>query len=306
MVRIFLISLFVLTTERLGLGIGLLPKPASVESPPPRGDELVEIGEDLFVGGLGAIVIGLGLFSRSASNHGWGDGQTFELLGISAMVLSPFFYIPGYTREEKYQLWKEGRLSILKGFDGFSELNRARKSYGIHINLFGSEGGDGNSFGAIMSKFLHRNRLIELNVASSQEEDFGSANLESNLAHGYYALRQTVFMGNSFYWTAGAAYREFRGHLSRQTPGATHFYEIEQRDIGADGAIGNRWQWQSFSMGFDWVGIYIPIIKLLQHRRQGKTPPSINGGAADKAIENQDYRRNIGYQALRFHLGSTF
>jgi hypothetical protein len=72
------------------------------------------------------------------------------------------------------------------------------------------------------------------------------------------------FMGNSFYIDAGlsANITEFTvkniGYTSEKG-----FYEYRQHEKwqhgGLDLAIGNQWQWEHFTLGTDWIGIYQPL-----------------------------------------------
>jgi hypothetical protein len=181
------------------------------------------------------------------------------------------------------------------------------------MNVFGSEGGLGNSIGLIATKFLGYDRLMEFNLATSQGTEF-PGNIEKHVIYRYYAARFTRFIGNSFYLTGGIAYRYFHGQVAKQSEriesggydSRVLFYETKKQDIGFDAALGNRWQWQTYSMGFDWFGLYVPAINLADMRKRDPNPENSDGDKADDAVKEMDLTRKVGVQGLRFHLGVTF
>lgn len=277
----------------------------------------------MFFGGLAGIWVAALFGSSGNRDDGGHHPNPIALLGalggISSLIISPFVYFPGVARENNYRMWKQGRFTNESQKDGVgeSEQNRNLKRFGLHANLFGSEGGDGSSVGLIFSRFQNHNELIELNLAGSQNIDFPHSSVESRLVFRFCTLRYTRFFGNSFYLASGFGYRDFHGQVSKlsqridiegsdEWDSRIQFYDLKQKDLGFEIAVGNRWQWQSYSMGFDWLGTYLPVIKIAHSRRRDADPENVDKDESGKAIENLDYLQHNSFQGFRFHLGSTF
>ena len=312
--------------------------------PPARGEHLVTIGKGLFIGGLAGIGTAIAVANLGKADDGVHPNPIIlagGLIGTAAILVSPFVYFPGKSRERDYRLWKQGKFRVAnntvkrkvtdeeqkeeenddltKSISGESELNRVGKQFGLHFNAFGSDGGDGNSMGFIVSNFLTSHSLLELNVASSQDKSFRDKDLESRLIHQLATLRLTQFYGNSFFVSYGLGVRRFQGSLNftekklvivgdagEWRTNNYEFYKVKQQDMGVEIALGNRWQWQNFSMGIDWIGLYVPVYKFVADRQREANPSTADTKNTNEAVENLDFKQRWGTQLLRFHLGSTF
>lgn len=337
------ISVCVIAVTLVPMKLSAEEKSSKKGPPPPRGEHLVTTGKALFFGGLAGIGTAAVLARTGSGNDGVHPNPLVlvgGLLGTVAVIASPFVYFPGKARERDYHLWKQGKYRMAQhssvsanpdddssenddnlsdGISGESARNRIGKHFGLHLNAFGSEGGNGNSIGLIFSSFLTSNSLLELNIAGSQNTSFRDKNLESRLTHQLATLRLTQFYGNSFFVTYGVGVRRFQGAInfteskqvifgdaSQQQKNKYDFYKVKQQDMGVEIALGNRWQWQNFSMGFDWLGLYLPVYKFVADRQRDANPPTASAKTADEAVDDLDFKRRWGLEGLRFHLGSTF
>ncbi len=77
-----------------------------------------------------------------------------------------------------------------------------------------------------------------------------------------FAVRYKSFLGNSFYWRVGPGLRQYQ---IKDRLGSI-FSDREELDstgtvlsFGADVGIGNQWQFETFTLGCDWVGYYFPV-----------------------------------------------
>lgn len=118
--------------------------------------------------------------------------------------------------------------------------------------------------------------------------------------------RTKWFVGNSFYVQGGAGLRQlsavddvsaFIGTDSYRTSFASSYL------VGEVG-IGNRWQFDSFTIGCDWVGYLVPLAKL-------SSSESFSGNESEATKD--DDRKNFTSQSengnlllVRFHLGWAF
>lgn len=112
------------------------------------------------------------------------------------------------------------------------------------------------------------------------------------------------FFSNSFYTRVGAAYRRILlsnawFFFSSQTIG-----EIGSVDsLAADIAIGNQWQWDSFTLGCDWIGYMAPVAIL----NRSFDPHGATGSDLKDLDKAWDDLANVGsYQFLRLYLGMSF
>jgi hypothetical protein len=287
---------------------------------PLRGVNLVTAGRGAFLGGLAAIGLSAVAFKlsekadRDRDPHANVGPMLVGLCGVYSVALSPFLYFPGLAREERYKLWRDGKLeSAEPSNDGDSATNRQGKFYGLHINIAGSEGGLGYSQGVIFSKFLNHDKLLELNLAiSNGYEDIGFN--QKHAVYRYYAARYTQFLSNSLYLTGGIAYRYFHGQVSTRLDASNaiepssriQFYQTKKEDAGIDIALGNRWQWNEFSLGFDWFGLYAPQLTISDSRQRDVIPNSADRDQSNRAVRSMDLIRQVGFQTTRLYVGATF
>ena len=70
-------------------------------------------------------------------------------------------------------------------------------------------------------------------------------------------IRAKMFLGNSFYANLGIGARKFT-FIGESSVDDTRIEETIT-SYGAEFDIGNRWQWDSFTLGCDWVGVFKPF-----------------------------------------------
>ncbi len=77
-------------------------------------------------------------------------------------------------------------------------------------------------------------------------------------------VRLKAFLGNSFYIEAGVAQRDLYedtrySYDSYATSGRGAGESRFDRTRGVVAGLGNQWQWHSFSIGGEWLGLYHPL-----------------------------------------------
>ena len=79
-----------------------------------------------------------------------------------------------------------------------------------------------------------------------------------------YTARGKFFWGNSFYTNVGLAGRIIKETTFYANKGQDNEarYDTLQASGGALIEAGNRWQWGTFFVGVDWIGIYMPFAVL--------------------------------------------
>lgn len=79
-----------------------------------------------------------------------------------------------------------------------------------------------------------------------------------------FNLQARRYVGNSFHFSFGAVYSEFRAKLGSDFLndfGREISSSFRAQNIGVTGGIGNRWQWKNgFTVGVDWIRLNVPVV----------------------------------------------
>jgi hypothetical protein len=119
-----------------------------------------------------------------------------------------------------------------------------------------------------------------------------------------------VFFGNSFYATGGFGQRTLtyddlklkKISIDLFTPKGTR--AVSYTDLGINLGVGNRWQWKYFSIGAEWVGVYVKLSDPEARR-------SFKGNTAqiyDDILEEKKLRDELTNPTLTssFYVGLSF
>jgi hypothetical protein len=172
----------------------------------------------------------------------------------------------------------------------------------------------------VRAAFLLSPRLqVETGLAHSAFKFIGFENT-SNLAW----TRAKWFAGNSFYLTGGLGVRMFEATRPRYDFKADTGFETstaasyERTSLTGDLAIGNQWQFSSFTIGCDWAGIMAPLATLSESSSQNPSSKSEETSAladdttSEEEEARQDEEEMKAYasaarpQFVRFYLGWSF
>ncbi len=137
-------------------------------------------------------------------------------------------------------------------------------------------------------------------------------NISKNLAGSEYRVQienfgthYKKFMKNSFYFKTGLDYRRVTyeynsnfgdGSLEENT-------QFKATALNASFALGNQWQWDTFTLGCDWVGAYVPL--------STSTSNEYTAGSFSRNVRrlSDDERRYVNELTLyfaHFYLGVSF
>jgi hypothetical protein len=160
--------------------------------------------------------------------------------------------------------------------------------------------------GLALGYYLTPSNIIELSYAQG-ETDFLLAQIENSIA----SLRLKTFWGNSFYTNIGLGSRMigYRFRFSEidsdgNFTGRDDETSMQNTVLGSDFAIGNRWQWESFTIGCDWIGLFSPISTTGETSVSGT---NISPSDVEDANETMDrFSKQGSIQFLRFYLGFSF
>lgn len=181
-----------------------------------------------------------------------------------------------------------------------SEAMRQGKKGSVVAEIGSAVGGIPTS-GLAGGYYLDSNSIVEGSYVSGST-DILFLKVKATLVEARYKK----FWGNSFYTNLGVGYRtiEIGASLAPLTGSKDIDSSLSVSSIGASVGIGNRWQWESFTIGCDWIGTFIPLTTT------GET--KVNEPSADASDikrtekEAEDLGKASSGQILRFYLGVSF
>ncbi|RYZ53851.1 MAG: hypothetical protein EOP07_17065 [Proteobacteria bacterium] len=161
------------------------------------------------------------------------------------------------------------------------------------------------TFGVSVGYFFTPNQIISgrygsaSGVISSMDEKILSIDLKS-------------FWGNSFYTRAGFSKRDYDfswdvypsdgdGNISFETETLT----AKTSSMGLELGLGNQWQWSSFTIGADWVGVYLPLSSSGTDEVVNKDG-AVEAGLFSNVDDDVKYAKTTQMAFVRFYLGFAF
>lgn len=226
---------------------------------------------------------------------------------VTALVLSLMTAFSAQAARPKSQVMTVKRSSII---NGSSEHMRINKDYMLTAQPYGYSVAPVQSAGINGGLYLDSNSLLQfelskgvttLTVSTDSNTTTASADLESFMAGVNYKR----FFGNSFYLKAGADYRRigFSNLIHSSSFNNIHGEIVNNDTLVGNIAIGNQWQWETFTMGCDWIGVNPPLINL-------KTEANTANLTAYQKQDIEDIWKDLGkttsYQFMRVYLGASF
>ncbi len=151
-----------------------------------------------------------------------------------------------------------------------SDENRGNKDLTI-VGEFGLVLGDmvNSGPGIHIGYFASPRIVVEVDYfsASGKNSDTGESS-EISLA----TIRTKYFIGDSFFVNGGLGKRTlFQKDLGLIETSSDRRREFQSTSIVGEVAIGNRWQWSRFTLGYDWIGYVMPFSQLRSSEKFGPT-----------------------------------
>lgn len=213
------------------------------------------------------------------------------------------------TSEEVVVIKKKSAVELL---EDSSEANRYNKKGTVSLGLMGLGPNFAPSEGIQAGYFLDRNNLILLDIKSGKgaisrsSTESGWKTMKPEIRSNQIGVHYKHFVGNSFYVKSGLDYNrvdytyDFSESLYRKYLKSSFTGE----SLIASFVIGNQWQWQSFTLGCDWVGLAAPgYTKIISEN----APNSTDSYDLDSFEEDKGYYINkTSIVLLRLYLGASF
>ncbi len=154
--------------------------------------------------------------------------------------------------------------------------------------------------------FIDPDTIIDGNIVSGSEKssEFALTVMESHAS--YAGARLKKFWGNSFYTNSGIGLRSMSRKITFPAGRYTGIdkestYEASNTSLVVDFAIGNNWQMNTFTIGVDWIGLFVPLATLTKDEKYSD-PNLESQNNSDIASFKKDSKSTNG-QALRLYMG---
>lgn len=233
-------------------------------------------------------------------------------LALALSVLSSVAFAQEYR--DRLTMQREQTPGVLPGSD---EYFRIGKNFGGTVQLGGMGPTTMSNTGISLQKYLDRNRVILFEgMIGRMSSDTGAKNFPENKWESKsIGVHYKQFFGNTFYLRGGVDQSWVKVANSNVKTASTltgndwkaNYFELEGDVTSAAVSLGNQWQWETLTIGCDWVG-------LSRHLRHTITKDYVNdrtGTNADTQIESANSAKSLfltgsGLHLLRFYVGATF
>ena len=147
-----------------------------------------------------------------------------------------------------------------------SAQNRVSKKFSLYLE---SAGGTYTGGGLAGAYFLNSNSMIVVDAngySNSLTDELVNAisGIRDEVSGSSIGVHYKHFFGNSFFVRVGAEQREVTMKRTYE-PGLFVWFpdnghsSFKGTSTNAVLGIGNDWQWDNFTLGFDWIRFYSPI-----------------------------------------------
>jgi len=214
----------------------------------------------------------------------------------------------------------DGSMSMEGGGDRHTTSSENRQSKSFSIIASPVEIGPSSTLeqGAAIGIFLTPKNILMLEGSDGNTNVTGWGLLDNDSVKIHSSSASVAwkhFVGNSFYVKTSVDYRQINYHydyanvvlgIGSSTDPRSN-YEFNGSSVAGSFAVGNQWQFNSFTIGCDWFGITAP----LSYKIRNQSVYAPNGGdttsiSTDLQNREDTSMKQVAYQALRFYLGASF
>ncbi len=190
-----------------------------------------------------------------------------------------------------------------------SRHHRIDKDYQATALVFGIGPSVSKTYGVHFGKYLDIDSVLLLEITGgtndwSSSNYSGTSGTKQEISSSSIGLHYKHFTGNSFYLRIGADYRilkykntSLNSDLTRDTR------SFEGDSIAANFQIGNQWQWESFTLGCDWIGYSAPLTSNIRNFEVVSSLDYEHRWAKEDA---DMYIKKGHFNLLRFYMGTSF
>ncbi|WP_413290177.1 hypothetical protein [Bdellovibrio sp. HCB337] len=222
--------------------------------------------------------------------------MNFKYLAMNAS-LSLLMALPAFGAQKEMVTVVPRTHSVI---EGSSEHKRINQDYMVTTQLLGFAVAPFFGLGLNLGMYLDRNDILQLEMASGV-----LPLIIANVRASVVGVNWKHFYGNSFYTKLGVDHRSITvENLDYENGQFTNSTVVGTANaLTGNIAIGNQWQWDSFTMGCDWIGFNPSVLTLESKYRTTNMDPD---EARDLNREWKSVAKTNSYQFMRFYLGASF
>ena len=205
----------------------------------------------------------------------------------------------GVSSDEGYALVKAQTNTVI---EDSSEFHRLKKRHGFYYQILGFGPNARNGTGLIYNYFFSRNDLLVLEYLTDAFSNYSSRHY--NIKTSSFGVHYKKFTGNSFYFRVGLDQRfiDYNYNSIFLTPPESSAFKGTSTMLSF--AIGNQWQWSNWSLGCDWIGTALPLLKSSSNESYSIT--SDNLARTNMELDQKIFATGSTPYALRFYAGYNF
>lgn len=224
------------------------------------------------------------------------------LICVGAALVRVPFAMGGQNRNDKEERHSKTVKAPLESKREDSAYARNGKNYSLLVELFGFSVGGIPSAGLSGGYYLSPDQILEASYVRGSISYLSVIEIFSSM----YTIRLKKFWGNSFYTNFGAGTREIGAgiDLKALTGDSTLLAKQSATSAGIELAIGNRWQYDTFTIGCDWIGFFAPLTKLSYVDEMPAGADPADAAKQKDAFDKIALTGNL--ELLRFYLGVSF
>lgn len=232
--------------------------------------------------------------------------------GVLVVCILSSYSLMAAESDADFVIVKQNKKEII---ENSSEAHRINKQYTAHINITGI----GPSFSSVpavgLGYYIDRNKQILLDINSGlalrsrtlSEYDNGTwKTYGPETKTRQIAVSYKQFLGNSFYFKTGVVQNhvEYNYDLSSSAHSAKQSSSFSGDALLGQLTIGNQWQWDTFTLGCDWIGYAGNLYSKVASAK--KPEPDTSSAQADFDQDQDFYLKGGSAVLLRFYLGASF
>ncbi|MBC7370100.1 MAG: hypothetical protein H7326_00955 [Bdellovibrionaceae bacterium] len=183
---------------------------------------------------------------------------------------------------------------------GDSEANRHDKQFTVLGQLTGLSTAAIGAQQVHLGYFLSPTSLVQLEIGQGRNEGLFFFSSYRVLRVDSLGIQFKKFVANSFYFKTGLDYQAIDYSYNLYS---NDYYGFKGNTLGATFSIGNQWQFENFTLGCDWVGIFLPIAS---NTTKDVVTANSSYSRSESDSDQKRYLKDSSLQFVRFYLGASF
>lgn len=238
---------------------------------------------------------------------------TLLLISLFFSQIAVFFAAHAENKVEeingkKYEIVPNSMTTQIR--EDSSAYHRLNKDYQLTALLTGVGPSISSTAGIQLSKHLSANNalLVETTTGTNNwsSKDIADTKYGYNIdiSTSSVGVHFKHYSGNSFYTRIGGDYRTVKYRVSYIYQGQEDLRNFDGDSVAANIQIGNQWQWESFTLGCDWIGYSLPISSNVKNSRVSSSTLEYDQRRLKE--DSEVLVKGAHLNLLRFYIGASF